>query len=455
MRSAFITFLQTGTDRSRAVRLKIIDAFDYVLLFCVIALTAAGIAFIYSSAINSDGILVTNEYVKQTVWASVGIVLIVITALYDYRKTMRYAYILYAVLAPVLLYTVAFGRHVNGANSWIGIGHFGIQPSEFGKIIFILVLAKYLSESASEVPLKRFLIAASIFALPVLLILAQPDLGTASVYIPIFLVMCFMADVPLRYILFVFAVGMGTIFLTVLPVWNDVIAYRKVAAIGVLTDIRLRLLLIAASLSITLIGIVVRRYLRGQRYFYWISYGAFIAAMSLCGSYGAGHVLKEYQISRLIVFLDPSVDPRGSGWHIIQSKIAIGAGGIFGRSFLHGTQSHYRFLPQQSTDFIFSILSEELGFIGGLIVFVLYGLIFLRTLKIMRNSTGYGLYIAAGILGMFFFHFFVNIGMVMGIMPITGIPLLFLSYGGSSLWTAMAAVGLLMSINYHRYGLDA
>ena len=455
MRSAFITSLQTGTDRSRAVRLKIIDAFDYVLLFCVIALTAAGIAFIYSSAINFDGILVTNEYVKQTVWASVGIVLIVITALYDYRKTMRYAYILYAVLAPVLLYTVAFGRHVNGANSWIGIGHFGIQPSEFGKIIFILVLAKYLSESASEVPLKRFLIAASIFALPVLLILAQPDLGTASVYIPIFLVMCFMADVPLRYILFVFAVGMGTIFLTVLPVWNDVIAHRKIAAIGALTDIRLRLLLIAASLSITLIGIVVRRYLRGQRYFYWISYGAFIAAMSLCGSYGAGHVLKEYQISRLIVFLDPSVDPRGSGWHIIQSKIAIGAGGIFGRSFLHGTQSHYRFLPQQSTDFIFSILSEELGFIGGLIVFVLYGLIFLRTLKIMRNSTGYGLYIAAGILGMFFFHFFVNIGMVMGIMPITGIPLLFLSYGGSSLWTAMAAVGLLMSINYHRYGLDA
>ncbi|UTD02664.1 rod shape-determining protein RodA [Treponema socranskii subsp. buccale] len=437
------------------MKLKIIDAFDYILLVCVLVLTAAGIAFIYSSAINSDGVLVTNEYVKQTVWASIGIVLIVITALYDYRKTTRYAYILYAALAPVLLYTVIFGRHVNGANSWIGIGHFGIQPSEFGKIIFILFLAKYLSESAGEVPLKRFLIAAAIFALPVLLILAQPDLGTASVYIPVFLVMCFMAGIPLRYILFVFAVGMGTIFLTVLPVWNDVIAHRKIAVIGALTDIRLRLLLIAASLSIALIGIVVRRYLRGQRYFYWISYGAFIVALSLFGSYGAGHVLKEYQISRLIVFLDPSVDPRGSGWNIIQSKIAIGAGGIFGRSFLHGTQSHYRFLPQQSTDFIFSILSEELGFIGGLIVFVLYGLIFFRTLKIMRNSTGYGLYIAAGILGMFFFHFFVNIGMVMGIMPITGIPLLFLSYGGSSLLTAMVAVGLLMSINYHKYGFDA
>ena len=173
MRSAFIIFLRTGTGRSRAVKLKIIDAFDYILLVCVLVLTAAGIAFIYSSAINSDGVLVTNEYVKQTVWASIGIVLIVITALYDYRKTTRYAYILYAALAPVLLYTVIFGRHVNGANSWIGIGHFGIQPSEFGKIIFILFLAKYLSESAGEVPLKRFLIAAAIFALPVLLILSS------------------------------------------------------------------------------------------------------------------------------------------------------------------------------------------------------------------------------------------------------------------------------------------
>ena len=255
--------------------------------------------------------------------------------------------------------------------------------------------------------------------------------------------------------MFVFGTGMATIFFTVLPVWNDVIARQKIPAIGALTDIRLRLLLIAASLSITLIGIVVRRYLRGQRYFYWISYVSLIVSLSLLCSYGAGRVLKEYQISRLIVFMDPSVDPRGSGWNIIQSKIAIGAGGIFGRSFLHGTQSHYRFLPQQSTDFIFSILSEEFGFIGGLAVFVLYGIIFFRTLKIMRNATGYGLYIAAGILGMFFFHFFVNIGMVMGIMPITGIPLLFLSYGGSSLWTAMVAVGLLMSINYHKYGFDA
>lgn len=150
--------------------------------------------------------------------------------------------------------------------------------------------------------------------------------------------------------------------------------------------------------------------------------------------------------------MDPNVDRLGAGWNIIQSKIAIGAGGLFGRSFLHGTQSHYRFLPEQSTDFIFSILSEELGFAGGIIVFVLYFIIMLRTIIIMKNcSNRFGAYIAAGFLGMYMMHFFVNVGMVMGIMPITGIPLLFLSYGGTSLLTAMTSIGILMSINSRKY----
>ena len=162
----------------------------------------------------------------------------------------------------------------------------------------------------------------------------------------------------------------------------------------------------------------------------------------------AAKFLKDYQIKRLIIFMDPNVDPLGAGWNIIQSKIAIGSGGWFGRSYLHGTQSHYRFLPQQSTDFIFSILSEELGFIGGFIVFILYFVIMFRILIIIKNTSNrFGMYIASGILGMFIIHFFINVGMVMGIMPITGIPLLFLSYGGSSLLTAMSCIGILMSIN--------
>ncbi len=154
---------------------------------------------------------------------------------------------------------------------------------------------------------------------------------------------------------------------------------------------------------------------------------------------------------RLIVFLDPSVDPLGSGWNIIQSITAIGSGGFSGLGFLQGTQSHYRFLPQQSTDFIFSILSEEWGFVGGLTVFSLYLVIMIRGIIIIRKTENrFGTLIATGIVSMFLFHFTVNVGMVMGIMPITGIPLLFLSYGGSSLWTALSATGLLMSINMRR-----
>ncbi len=434
------------------MKIKIFEVFDYVLFACVLILVTMGIAFIYSSGINSEGSLVTNEYIKQIIWASFGIIIMILSSLHDYNKFERYSQNLYIGLLAVLLYTCLFGRYVNGARSWLGIGDFGIQPSEFGKIVFIVFLAHYLSETKNGNQLKRFFTAIGILILPVGLILAQPDLGTASVYIPIFLVMCFMAGIPSRYIVFILGIGIGTIFLTIIPVWNIVIAKNSFAVIGALTMPKLRLFFIMATALITVIGVIGLRYLPGKKYFYWISYSFLILTISLVLSFAAGKVLKDYQIKRLIVYMDPSIDPLGAGWNIIQSKIAIGSGGVFGRTFLHGTQSHYRFLPQQSTDFIFSILSEEIGFVGGLFVFVLYAVIMLRTLKIMRNSSSsFGCYIASGILAMFAFHFFINVGMVMGIMPITGIPLLFLSYGGSSLWTAMICCGILMSINYRKY----
>jgi rod shape determining protein RodA len=155
---------------------------------------------------------------------------------------------------------------------------------------------------------------------------------------------------------------------------------------------------------------------------------------------------------RLIVFLNPEVDPRGAGWNIIQSQTAIGSGGVMGKGFLQGTQSHYRYLPQQSTDFIFSIMAEEWGFVGAIAVFSLFGIILIRGLYIVSIAKDrFAVYIGSGVLGMIFFHFMINIGMAMGIMPVTGIPLFFLSYGGSSLWTALIGVGLIMSIYQHRY----
>ena len=155
---------------------------------------------------------------------------------------------------------------------------------------------------------------------------------------------------------------------------------------------------------------------------------------------------------RLIVFMDPSIDPRGSGWNILQSITAIGSGGFLGKGFLQGTQSHYRYLPQQSTDFIFSIIAEEWGFIGAFIVFALFFVLLWRCVALLRSLRDrYAIYITAGVMGMLFFHFLINAGMAMGIMPITGIPLFFLSYGGSSLWTVLIAVGMLLGISARRY----
>ena len=221
-------------------------------------------------------------------------------------------------------------------------------------------------------------------------------------------------------------------------------------AMQILTNMKLRFLVTTVIALVMILAILARTFFK-NRYYTWLACIFGVIVFALMASIVTGKVLKPYQISRLIVFIDPSIDPQGSGWNIIQSKNAIGSGRLFGQGFLQGPQSHRKFLPEQSTDFIFSIMSEELGFVGCCILFVLYFLILMRILYIIRATTNdYGYYISAGILGMLFFHFVVNVGMVMGIMPITGIPLLFMSYGGSSLWTAMICVGLLISISTRR-----
>ncbi len=434
------------------MKVKFFSIIDYLLLACVLFLVSIGVIFIYSSAINAQGILVKNEYIKQIIWAVLGLGIMIVAALIDYRKFERYCGWAFAALLFILIYTRLFGRYVNGAKSWIGIGEFGIQPSEFGKVLYILYLAHFLEQSETESPRKRFFKALGIFMIPFGLIMLQPDLGTASVYLPIFLFMCFAAGVPAKYLAIIISFGTLTILFAILPVWEQKIVGHAVPLLGILTNTRLRFLLTAGVGSIMLIGLLGKLFFKHNEYYYWITFVSAIIFFALLASTGVTKVLKEYQIQRLIIFLDPQTDPRGSGWNIIQSKTAIGAGGPFGKGFLQGTQSHLRFLPEQSTDFIFSILAEESGFLGGIIVFSLYLVLMLRTVYIIRKTQNhFGYYIASGILGMFFFHFMVNVGMVMGIMPITGIPLLFLSYGGSSLMTAMCCIGLLMSISYRHF----
>lgn len=434
------------------MKIKFFQLIDWAMLLCVLCLSITGIFFIYSSAINQQGLLVTKEYSKQIVWFCLGLVLLIAAAIYDYRNFERYVIIAFGTLIVLLILTRLFGKTINGAKSWLGIGEFGIQPAEFGKIIYILFLAWYFHKVEAPSELKRFLGAGGITMFIMFLILLQPDLGTASVYIPVFFFMCFAAGVPLRYILGCLAFGALTILITVLPVWQDQIAGHTYALLSILTVKKIRILFTAGFGAIALTGLLGMLFFRHNKYYYWIAYVSAIIFGALVCSIAVAKVLKPYQIQRLIIFLDPYTDKQGAGWNIIQSKTAIGAGGFFGKGFLRGTQSHLRFLPEQSTDFIFSILSEEAGFLGGLAVFVLYFIMMVRMILIIRRATNpYGYYVASGILGLFFFHFMVNVGMVMGVMPITGIPLLFLSYGGSSMWTAMVCVGIMMSVNYRHF----
>lgn len=436
---------------------KIFTMFDYLLILLSALLILFGILFIYSSNINSNGDLVSNEHSKQTIWAAVSFVIMIFFTIYDYRKFENMSKFLYA-LAIFLLVAVLIpkiGIKVKGARSWLGIGPVRFQPAEVCKIFFILFLAYYLNNSKEEQPLKRFIIATLIMLFPVGLILLQSDMGSATVYIPIYLVMCLFAGIPVKMILYVLSFGLLSVFFACLPLWNNYIAKTPLRLISILTITKFRVILILATGLIAIMGIIVRRYFHGPKWSYWVTYVASIFNFSLIASYVLSKILQDHQIWRLIIFMDPNVSPDKYGWNIIQSKIAIGAGGLFGKSYLHGTQSHGRFLPEQSTDFIFSILSEEWGFLGSILVFTIYLSIFLRILYIIKHTnSNYGVYVASGILALFAYHFFINIGTVMGITPVIGIPIFFLSYGGSSLMTAMISIGIIQSINCRRKELN-
>ena len=429
------------------MNIRKITNFDYLLFLTVVLLSFIGILFIYSSGVNSSGNLVSKEYIKQILWVFTGIGLLLLACIYDYRRIKDRTFLIYLLGLLLLLYTCIFGTVRNNARSWIGLNNLGIQPSEFIKLVFILFLAYYLEKSQNEAPIKRFIKAIIIMLFPIALILKQPDLGTASVYIPIFLIMCFIAGIPLRFILYVFFLGVLTMVFTLMPLWEETILKKGYIMSNLLKRSQISLIILF-SMGISTVIAMIGNVLLKKKYYYWIAYILSIMLIAFAGSIVGVRALKEYQMMRLIIFLNPEVDPLKHGWNIIQSITAIGSGGLTGRGYLMGTQSHYRYLPQQSTDFIFSILSEEWGFLGGLFVFFLYSIVFFRFfLSIKRCDDLFGKLIVSGILAMFFFHFFVNVGMVMGIMPITGIPLLFLSYGGSSLWTAMISVGVVIGIN--------
>lgn len=427
--------------------------FDLVLLVAAILLLIIGILFIYSSGASFTGARYSNEFLKQIIWAGTGLVVMTGVILVNYGRLRDVSIYLYGFICLLLLLTRFVGREVHGARSWLGFAEVGIQPSEFAKIASIILLSAYLTSVGKGIrELPRFLLGLAIVLLPMGLILLQPDMGTALVFIPIFLFMSFAAGARLRHIFYLTAMGLLMVVLSVLPHYSKWVLGRELGILAAINTFDLAKYLLGALGLVTVLAAL--GYWGFKRpYFYWIFYGT---SLLLAGNLGAlliVRILKDYQIMRFIVFLNPKVDPKGAGWNLIQSVTAVGSGGFFGKGFLRGTQSHYQFLPQQSTDFIFSILAEEWGFIGALAVFAMFLVILIRGIRIMYLARDdFGLFAAAGIVGMIFFHVIINIGMAMGIMPITGIPLFFLSYGGSSLWTALIGIGLLLNIYLRRYG---
>ena len=427
--------------------------FDFIIILAVLCLCVISVCFVYSSGFNSEGVNTSTEFIKQIIWAVTGLGLMALVVYFDYKYLYDFAYYIYGICILMLIITLLLGNKVNGARSWLGFGGFGIQPSEFTKLGTIIALSAFCAKNRENMrSLLVFLRAALIPVLPMLLILAQPDLGTSLVYIPIFLVILFMAGAKIRYLFFLVACGIGVTLFTIIPMWSGYVLKQETLMVTIFSNQILILAILAACIVIAILA-AIGWFVFKKGSYYWICYSFIIISCSLFVSVAAQKILKAYQIMRLVVFLDPSVDPQGAGWNILQSLTAIGSGGLTGKGFLQGTQSHYHYLPQQSNDFIFSIIAEETGFLGCMLVFLCFFIILIRGFIIAYSSKdSFGSYMGFGIIAMFFFHFVVNIGMAMGIMPITGIPLLFLSYGGSSLWTSMMAAGILINVYYRRYG---
>ena len=340
----------------------------------VLILGILGIVFIYSAGF--DGEKINPIYQKQIVWWLIGFLGFVLAYYVDFRTLGSNAYILYALSIFILMGVLFKGRISHGAQSWINIAGFSLQPSEIMKLVMVFVLARYLSDHQLEKHRLKFLFMPFILSIiPLILIIKQPDLGTAMIFMPIIFAMVFAAGARLKYLI------------------N---------------------LMIVSAMSIP---------------FFWM-------------------FLHEYQKDRIRVFLNPNIDPLGAGYTIIQSKIAIGSGGLFGKGWLSGTQSQLNFLPERHTDFIFSVIGEEWGLAGTFFLIFCYFKLIQTALDITQHTRDkFGVYMVLGIVSIFTLQVVINIGMVMGVFPVVGIPLPLISYGRSSLLSFILMMGFLVNLS--------
>ena len=393
---------------------------DPALVTLALALTAFGLAMIFSAGVlNVPSEVTENAWLRQLAWLGISLaVFTVVTrvrpAWFEWLAIPAYLFSLVLLAATFAVGTGATAAE--GAGPWIELGALQFQPSEFAKIAAVLGLARLLS--AREEPprnLRDLLGPCALIGAPLGLVVLQGDLGTALAFVGILFAALFWAGTPWLYMLLLASPGLALILSFDVRVWS---AYF-VGLVAVLYAFRYRLYL-AESFSVVLANLA-----------------AGTVALPLWNS------LAQYQRNRLLVFLDPSLDPRGAGWNLIQSKVAIGSGGLFGKGFTEGTQKRLDFLPEQHTDFIFSVVGEELGFLGVLAAIGLFSLFLGRVLRLAERSPDpFAGLVLVGIFGTWLVHIFVNLGMTIGIVPITGIPLPFLSYGGTFLLTCWTMTAL-------------
>jgi len=379
--------------------LRLIKRQNWFMTVTVLLLLVVGVTFVYSSCYVSDEQPVRQLYKRQVMWVAAGVICYIIFAVTDYRILRKFSWWAYAVCLILLVIVLFVGTRVYGARRWLLFFGMGVQPSELTKLATIIVLARKLSRPGVNFgQFRSLVIVVLVVAVPVVLVVMEPDLGTAAVFLPVAFVMMIGAGVPLR-------------------------------TLGVLIIVGLLVL------AVLLMALYVPEKL-----------GAGEAAQEgIMRTVG----LSGYHRDRLTVFFHPDKDPLGAGWNKRQSEIAVGSGGLWGKGFRKGTQNILGFLPRSvaPTDFIYSVIAEEMGFFGSVVVLLLFALVIvsgLRTALMAQDKMSRLL--CTGIVTMVFFHVFVNIAMTVGLMPITGLPLPLLSYGGSFMFVTMSSLGIIQSV---------
>ncbi len=393
------------------------DKFDLGLIVSALVLVCIGLAAIYSSTVNHP--TMHGNFQRQLIWGIGSVIIFLVTYSVPTNSFRTIALPSYLISLFFLIVVLLIGRRISGAKSWLDLGFFGFQPSELAKVGTILALAAFLSGKNVNIDsFKDILITLIIGVIPVGLILIEPDMGTSFVFLGLIMTMLFWKGLSLFWMFVVLSPG----FIAVASLFGF---FYFIAA----------LVIIIAALFLFKRDLI---------------FSGSILAINLAAGFFTDYMytaLSPHQQKRIQSFIDPMSDPLGAGYNAIQAKVAIGSGGLWGKGFLAGNQTQLQYIPEQWTDFIYCVIGEEFGFIGSFTILLLFIYIFLRILKGVSNSKDEFISLTLiGILSVYFVHFIINIGMVLGIMPVIGIPLPFVSYGGSSLLVNMFMLGIVANV---------